>query len=207
MGSQQTPSGHCFFVLLAYNPTHHHVRSMSGGNMNRRYFLGVALCAAATPVLAKKNAEKPRVLSLHHLHTDERISVTYRIGDRYQRNALAKLNHFLRDFRTGDSIAIDPQLFDLLYDVKSRLGDTSARYEVLSAYRSPKTNAMLRSTGHRVARNSLHLSGRALDVRFPDLSTRQIRDAALTVARGGVGYYPNADFVHLDTGNVRRWGA
>ena len=175
--------------------------------MNRRYFLGVALSAAATPVLAKKNAEKPRVLSLHHLHTDERISVTYRIGDRYQRNALGKLNHFLRDFRTGDSVAIDPQLFDLLYDVKCCLGDTSARYEVLSAYRSPKTNAMLRSTGHRVARNSLHLTGRALDVRFPDLSTRQIRDAALTVARGGVGYYPNADFVHLDTGNVRRWGA
>lgn len=175
--------------------------------MNRRYFLGVALSAAATPVLAKKNAEAPRVLSLHHLHTDERISVTYRIGERYQRSALAKLNQFLRDFRTGDSLAIDPQLFDLLYDVQCCLGDTSARYEVLSAYRSPKTNAMLRSTGHRVARNSLHLSGRALDVRFPDLSTRKIRDAAISVARGGVGYYPSADFVHLDTGSVRRWGA
>jgi uncharacterized protein YcbK (DUF882 family) len=175
--------------------------------MNRRYFLGVALSAAATPVLAKRNVEKPRVLSLHHLHTDERIAVTYRVGDRYQRNALGKLNQFLRDFRTGDSVAIDPQLFDLLYDVQCCLGDSSARYEVLSAYRSPQTNAMLRSSGHRVARNSLHLSGRAMDVRFPDLSTHKIRDAALSVARGGVGYYPRANFVHLDTGNVRRWGA
>lgn len=175
--------------------------------MNRRYFLGFALSAAATPVLAKKNIEKPRVLSLHHLHTDERISLTYRIGDRYQRNALGKLNHFLRDFRTGDSIAIDPQLFDLLYDVQCRLGDPSARYEVLSAYRSPQTNAMLRSIGHGVARNSLHLSGRAMDVRFPDLPTQRVRDAALGMGRGGVGYYPRSNFVHLDTGSVRHWGA
>lgn len=175
--------------------------------MNRRYFLGIALSVAATPVLAKKSVEKSRVLSLHHLHTDERVSVTYRIGDRYQRSALGKLNHFLRDFRTGDSVAIDPQLFDLLYEVKCCLGDSEARYEVLSAYRSPKTNAMLRSSGHRVARNSLHLTGRAMDVRFPDLPTQRIRDAALRVARGGVGYYPSANFVHLDTGSVRRWGA
>lgn len=177
--------------------------------MNRRYFLGVALSAAAMPALAKtkKVTEKPRILSLHNLHTDERLSVTYRIGDRYQRGALGKLNQFLRDFRTGDTVAIDPQLFDLLYDVQRRLGDTSARYEVLSAYRSPQTNAMLRRSGHRVARNSLHLSGRAMDVRFPDLPSRQIRDVALRLARGGVGYYPSADFVHLDTGAVRRWGA
>ena len=180
---------------------------MSGGNMNRRYFLGALLSSAATPVLAKRIAERPRVLSLHHLHTDERISVTYRIGDHYQRSALAKLNHFLRDFRTGDTVAIDPQLFDILHDVQCCLGDTSARYEVLSAYRSPQTNAMLRRAGHGVARNSLHLSGRAMDVRFPDLSSRRIRDEALRLARGGVGYYPSADFVHLDTGNVRRWGA
>jgi uncharacterized protein YcbK (DUF882 family) len=180
---------------------------MSGGNMNRRYFLGVVLSAAATPALAKKTTERPRVLSLHHLHTDERISVTYRIGDRYQRGALSKLNHFLRDFRTGDAVTIDPELFDLLYDVQCCLGDSSARYEVLSGYRSPQTNAMLRRTGHRVARNSLHLSGRAMDVRFPDFPSRRIRDEALRLARGGVGYYPSADFVHLDTGNVRRWGA
>lgn len=201
------PFSYCILDPLAYNPTHYPVCSMSGGNMNRRYFLGAALSVAAAPVLAKKGVDKPRILSLHHLHTDERVSVTYRIGDRYQRTALGKLNHFLRDFRTGDSVSIDPQLFDLLYDVKCCLGDREARYEVLSAYRSPRTNAMLRSSGHRVARNSLHLSGRAMDVRFPDLPTQRIRDAALRVARGGVGYYPSANFVHLDTGNVRHWGA
>jgi uncharacterized protein YcbK (DUF882 family) len=131
----------------------------------------------------------------------------YRIGDRYQRGALAKLSDFLRDFRTGDSVAIDPQLFDLLYDVKAQLGDTEARYEVLSAYRSPHTNATLRRSGHGVARNSLHMAGQAMDIRLPDLPTRYIRDAALSVGRGGVGYYRSSDFVHVDTGKVRRWAA
>lgn len=175
--------------------------------MNRRYFLGVALAAAAAPVLAKKAADRPRVLSLHHMHTDERISVTYRIGDRYQRAGLAKLNHFLRDFRTGEVVPIDPQLFDILHDVQCHLGDSGARYEVLSAYRSPHTNAMLRRTSRGVARNSLHMCGQAMDIRFPDCSTRKIRDAAVNVARGGVGYYRSADFVHVDTGKVRSWGA
>lgn len=175
--------------------------------MNRRYFLGLALSTAAAPVLAKKHADRPRILSLHHLHTDERISVTYRIGDRYQRAALAKLDHFLRDFRTEDTVRMDPQLFDLLYDVKCHLGDRDAHYEVLSAYRSPRTNAMLRRTHHGVARKSLHMSGKAMDIRFPDCSTRKIRDAALSVGRGGVGYYRRSDFVHVDTGAVRHWGA
>jgi uncharacterized protein YcbK (DUF882 family) len=175
--------------------------------MNRRYFLGLALSAAATPVLAKKSADRPRVLSLHHMHTDERITVTYRTGERYQRAALAKLNHFFRDFRTGDTVPIDPQLFDILYEVQCHLGDPDARYEILSAYRSPYTNAMLRRTGHGVARNSLHMSGQAVDIRFPDCASRKIRDAALSIGRGGVGYYRSADFVHVDTGKVRRWGA
>lgn len=180
---------------------------MSGGNMNRRYFLGAALTVAATPAFARKAPERPRALSLHHMHTDERISLVYRVGDRYQRSALNKLNEFLKDFRTGEAVPIDPLLFDILYDVKASLGDTEARYEVLSAYRSPRTNAMLRRSSHGVARNSLHLYGQAMDIRFPDLPTREIRDAALVVGRGGVGYYPSADFVHVDTGKVRRWGA
>lgn len=175
--------------------------------MNRRYFLGLTLSAITAPVLAKRQSERPRVLSLHHLHTDERISVVYRVGDRYQREGLRKLNQFLKDFRTGDAIPIDPQLFDLLHDIKLRLGDADARYEVLSAYRSPRTNAMLRRTSHGVAKNSLHMTGQAMDIRFPDLATRKIRDAALAVGRGGVGYYRRSDFVHVDTGQVRRWGA
>ncbi|WP_295582880.1 DUF882 domain-containing protein [uncultured Lamprocystis sp.] len=175
--------------------------------MNRRYFLGLSLSAVAAPALARRPTERPRALSLHHMHTDERVSLVYRVGDHYKRSALQELNWFLRDFRTGDKVPIDPQLFDLLYDVKASLGDTEARYEILSAYRSPQTNAMLRRTGHRVARNSLHLSGQALDIRFPDLATREIRDAALALGRGGVGYYPGSDFVHIDTGAVRHWRA
>jgi uncharacterized protein YcbK (DUF882 family) len=175
--------------------------------MNRRYFLGVALSAVAAPVFAKKPTERPRVLAFRHLHTDERIAVTYRVGDHYQRPALQKLNHFFRDFRTGDTVAIDPQLLDLLYDIKVHLGDTDARFDILSAYRSPRTNQMLRANSGGVAKNSLHLTGQAIDVRFPDLPTRHIRDAALKLARGGVGYYQRSDFVHLDTGTVRRWGA
>lgn len=180
---------------------------MSGGNMNRRYFLGAALTVAATPAFARRPAERPRAMSLHHMHTDQRISLVYRIGDRYQRGALSKLNEFLKDFRTGEAVPIDPRLFDILYDVKSTLGDPDARYEVLSAYRSPRTNDMLRRSSHGVARNSLHLYGQAMDIRFPDLPTREIRDAALIVGRGGVGYYPSSNFVHVDTGKVRHWGA
>ncbi len=175
--------------------------------MNRRYFLGLALSAAAAPAFARKSSERPRVLSFHHMHTDERLSVTYRIGDRYQRSALQKINEFLRDFRTGETIAIDPQLMDVLYDVKGSLGDVDARYEILSAYRSPHTNSMLRRTSRGVAKNSLHMTGKAIDIRFPDLPTRKIRDAAVALGRGGVGYYPRSDFVHVDTGKVRRWGA
>ncbi|NKN32526.1 YcbK family protein [Marichromatium bheemlicum] len=175
--------------------------------MNRRHFLGLALSTAAAPVFARTPAERPRVLSLHHLHTNEKIAVTYRIGDRYQREGLNKLNHFFRDFRTNDVVAIDPQLFDILYDVKLRLGDPDATYQILSAYRSPRTNAMLRRTSSGVAKKSLHMTGQAVDVRFPDLSIRHLRDTAVALGRGGVGYYPRSNFVHLDTGTVRRWGA
>jgi uncharacterized protein YcbK (DUF882 family) len=177
--------------------------------MNRRYFLGASLALATSPVLAKtpKSNGAPRTLSLHHLHTDERLTLTYRVGDHYQRSALAKLNHFLRDFRTGDSIAIDPGMYDLLFDVKSRLGHDDGVFEILSGYRSPKTNAMLRRTSSGVAKTSLHMTGKAIDVRLSQIPTRRIRDAAVQLGRGGVGYYTKSDFVHLDTGRVRRWGA
>jgi len=179
--------------------------------MNRRYFIGLALSAAAIPApitaLARKQDDSARTLALHHLHTNEKIQVTYRIGDRYQRDALRKLNLFLRDFRTGDVAAIDPKLFDLLYDIERRLGFTGGSFEILSGYRSPQTNDMLRKASRGVARNSLHMSGKALDVRCPDAPTRRIRDCALALGRGGVGFYPRSDFVHIDTGAVRRWGA
>lgn len=178
--------------------------------MNRRYFLGAGLAFASVPAWAKSGyarSQAPRPLSLHHLHTDERLTVTYRIGDHYQRSALQKLNHFLRDFRSGDTIAIDPRIYDLLYDVQDRLGGDGAVFEIISGYRSAQTNSMLRRTSSGVARKSLHMSGKAIDVRLSDMPTRYIRDTAVALARGGVGYYPKSDFVHLDTGRVRRWGA
>lgn len=180
--------------------------------MNRRYFLGASLGAglavASAPVWARRQSSlEVRTLTLHHLHTDERLSVAYRIGDNYQRSALKRMSHFLRDFRTGDETAIDPQLFDLLHDVKRRLGHEDGTFEIISGYRSPRTNNMLRKASSGVARRSLHMTGQAIDVRLTEMPTRNIRDAALTLSRGGVGYYPRSDFVHLDTGRVRRWGA
>ena len=175
--------------------------------MNRRNFLGLALFAVAIPAQAKKQNKQPRVLSLHHLHTEKKIEVVYRIGDNYQRDALHKLNRFLGVCRTGDVAPIDPKLFDLLYSISRRLGSSGGAFEILSAYRSPRTNAMLRKTSRRVARNSLHMSGKALDIRFSGASTRRIRDSAIALRAGGVGFYSRSDFVHVDTGAVRRWGA
>jgi uncharacterized protein YcbK (DUF882 family) len=175
--------------------------------MNRRHFLGLALATVVSPAFAIKENNRPRILSLYHLHTDEKIKIAYRLGNRYQRDALHKLNHFLRDFRTDDTIAIDPKLFDLLFDISERLGRSDAVFEILSAYRSPETNAMLRRTSRRVAKRSLHVRGQALDIRLDGASTRKVRDAALALRRGGVGFYPRSDFVHIDTGAVRRWGA
>ncbi len=188
--------------------------------MNRRQFLGLALTATATPTLARsifdsssytyerpRAYERPRVLSFYHLHTEDRIDVTYRIGDRYQWSALQRLNYFFRDFRTGDTTSMDPRIYDLLYDLKVSLGDPDARLHVLSGYRTQATNKMLRRESSGVARNSLHIRGQAVDIRFPDLATRHVRDAAIALERGGVGYYRRSDFVHVDTGDIRTWSA
>jgi uncharacterized protein YcbK (DUF882 family) len=175
--------------------------------MNRRQFLGLALSTAVTPAFAKKQNNQPRILSLRHLHTDEKIRVAYRVGDQYQRDGLQKLNRFLRDYRTGDVTVIDPKLFDLLYDIQRRVGNPDGTFEIFSAYRSAQTNASLRKVSRKVARRSLHMSGKALDIRLESTSTRKVRDSAIALQRGGVGFYPKSDFVHVDTGDVRRWGS
>jgi uncharacterized protein YcbK (DUF882 family) len=179
--------------------------------MKRRDFIGLGLssiaAAAAMPVVAKSPASAlPRTLTLYHLHTDERLSLTYRVGEHYSRSALRRLNHFLRDFRTGEVTAIDPRIFDLMYDVQERVGHHDGVFEIIGGYRSPKTNAMLRRTSSGVAKRSLHMSGQAVDMRLRGSSLRHVRDAAVHMGRGGVGYYPRSDFVHLDTGRVRHWG-
>jgi len=178
--------------------------------MNRRHFIGLvatAVVATAAPTIARSSEPSARVLRLYHLNTKERLDIEYRVGDVYQRGALRKLNYLLRDFRNGEMTAMDPQLFDLLYDIQNRLSRRDAVFEVIGGYRSPSTNAMMRKTSGGVARQSLHTTGQAIDIRMTDTATIAVRNAALALGRGGVGYYPRSDFVHVDTGPVRHWGA
>ncbi len=153
------------------------------------------------------SAGRPYYLSLHHTHTDEVIEIAYRIGPLYQRSALRRLNYFLRDYRTDEVAFIDPRLYDLLYLIQQRTGNGDSTFEIVSAYRSIETNEELRRVSSHVARNSLHMSGQALDIRLQHTNTRSVRNAAIELASGGVGFYPGADFVHIDTGEVRYWGA
>ncbi len=146
----------------------------------------------------------PRTLSFFHMHTHESITVTYKRDGAYVPGALARLNHFLRDDRTGTEVNMDPQLFDILWLVRRRLGST-APYHVVSAYRSPSTNAWLVSYTSGVASDSRHMRGQAIDVMLPGRTPAQVRGAGLALGMGGVGYYPRTGFVHLDTGPVRRW--
>jgi len=160
------------------------------------------LLAAAAPARALV-APRVRTLSFRHLHTEERLSITYFKDGEYVLRALASIDHLLRDFRTGDVRPIDPALLDTLHALAGLLGKQT--FEVICGYRSPATNSWLRKHGEGVSSNSLHLQGRAIDVRLAGLPISRLRDAAVALARGGVGYYPVSDFVHLDTGRLRRW--
>ena len=177
-------------------------------SMSRRQF--VASIAAAVPALALARqafAASPlvsRSLTFLHTHTGERLSVEYFSRGDYLPDALATVNHYLRDFRTGEVHAIDPELLDLLHGL-TRLTDTSRPFQVISGYRSPATNAMLHQHSEGVAVNSLHMQGQAIDIRLADVPLATLRSAALAIGRGGVGYYPTSDFVHVDTGRVRTW--
>jgi len=146
-------------------------------------------------------------LFLFDLHTDERIDIVYRRGDTYLADAVERLDHFLRDHRTGEVIALDPRLFDLLNDLTAAVGKPGAEIDIVCGYRTPSTNEFLRNTGHEVAKHSQHIEGKAIDIRIPGVSTARLRDAALGLHRGGVGYYPTSQFVHVDVGPVRRWQA
>ena len=172
-----------------------------------RRFAQVAAIGSAGPVALPALASLPdaRSLAFDHTHTRERLRVVYAVGDRYLPDALSVLNRFLRDHYTGDVGAIDPQLFDLLHRVRTRLG-SSEPFQVISGYRCPDTNASLRATrGGGVARRSLHMDGKAIDVRLPGVPLDDLRDVALSLRAGGVGYYPRGQFVHVDTGRVRSW--
>ena len=166
---------------------------------------GAMPARALAAVQARPLPRDARSLAFSHTHTGERLSITYAVGDRYLPEALRALEHLLRDHYNGAVGSIDPRLLDQLHALRAALGPSQA-FEVISAYRSPATNERLRRTrGGGVASRSLHLDGRAIDVRLPGVELADLRDAALDLRAGGVGFYPRERFVHLDTGAVRRW--
>ncbi len=186
-------------------------RSERRARLSRRRFcwhLGAGIAAAAcTPLWpARLSASAPgfRALSLHHAHTGESLAIPYVQDGLYVPEALARIDYVLRDHYDGSVHPIDRDLLDILYAVAIETG-TRGPFEVVSGYRSPATNEMLRKRGPGVSKNSLHMQGRAVDVRLHDVDTADLRDAGLETAGGGVGYYRSSDFVHLDTGRVRRW--
>lgn len=178
--------------------------------VTRRRFLKRAtlLCGAAgalatVPAIADM-VRRPRVLQFVHTHTGEALVAPYFDSTGYRVDTLRDVNHLLRDFRTGESHVIDPPLLDILYELQL-LADRDATYEIISGYRSPMTNAMLRGKSHGVAERSQHLLGKAIDVRLSGFPTRQLGEYARSLARGGVGFYASSDFIHLDTSRVRFW--
>ena len=150
------------------------------------------------------SAAGARHLTLKNLHTPEVLEVVYRRGDQYVPEALAQVEVLLRDYRTGDRHPIDPHLLDILHEVAQSIG-VDPVFSVISGYRSPQTNAMLHERSAGVASRSLHMDGRAIDVRLTRVNCADLADKALAMQRGGVGYYRQSDFVHLDTGRVRTW--
>jgi uncharacterized protein YcbK (DUF882 family) len=146
-------------------------------------------------------------LRFYHTHTGERLDVVYRRGDQYIPEALDELDHYLRDHRTGDVRHFDPRLFDLIYDLTASLGDSGGEIDVICGYRTPWSNEFLRTSSPHtgVAQHSLHMQAEAIDIRLRGIPTSELRDAALRLRRGGVGYYRSSDFVHVDVGRVRHW--
>ena len=189
--------------------------------MNRRSFLAlgakaaVGICLAqAVPAWAnvpsslsersQKTKSKTKSLSFYHTHTRERLDITYAKAGEYDLEALARINTYLRDFRTAEVHPIDPAVLDILWSIQQKMCCNST-YEIISGYRSPKTNQLLRKRSNGVAKRSLHMQGKALDVRITGEKTRNVRDCAISLKSGGVGYYAKSNFVHIDTGRVRTW--
>jgi uncharacterized protein YcbK (DUF882 family) len=177
--------------------------------LDRRRFMqrlgaccGTVASLAATPALAL--VAGARTVSFVHTHTGERLTTRYFDDGNYRPDALLQVNHLLRDFRTGDVFPIDPALLDILFNLQT-MADRSSPFEVISGYRSAATNAMLRRGSDGVAQHSMHMQGRAIDVRLEGYSTRGLGELARSWSRGGVGFYPASDFVHVDTGRVRFW--
>jgi len=154
---------------------------------------------------AETTSTQEHHLRLYHTHTGEHIDIVYRRGDVYLPEAEEQLDHFLRDHRTGDVKHYDPRVFDILSDVAAAVGHPSAEIEIICGYRTAWSNEFLRARSAGVAKNSQHVQAHAIDIRIPGVDTLTLRNAALALGRGGVGYYPRSGFVHVDTGRVRTW--
>jgi uncharacterized protein YcbK (DUF882 family) len=172
----------------------------------------LALMALTAPIVARpkpgdvsSHQSQDHVLQLYNTHTGERIDIVYRRGDEYVATALAKLDYFLRDHVTGEVRHFDPHLYDVLSDLTSSVGHSGGEIDIVCGYRTPATNESLRAHSTGVAKNSLHTHAEAIDLRMPGIDTLRLRKAALALHRGGVGYYPRSDFVHVDIGRVRQW--
>jgi uncharacterized protein YcbK (DUF882 family) len=159
--------------------------------------------SAQPEALVQQGAEHRLVL--YNTHTAERIDIIYRRRDRYVPEALARLDYFLRDHVTGDVRHFDPRLYDILSDLTAAVGHPGGEIEIVCGYRTPSTNESLRAHTTGVAKNSLHIQAEAIDLRMPGINTLKLRQAALALHSGGVGYYPHSDFIHVDTGRVRQW--
>ena len=172
----------------------------------RRFIAGALTLPLAANSFAKSMpvSSRSRELSFYHTHTGKDLSILYHDGESHQTNALQEINQFLSDFRTGEIHPIDPRLLDALYLLQQKTGVENS-FEIISAYRSPKTNAKLRNKSNGVAKRSLHMQGKAIDIRLRGHNTKTLRDLAIDMKLGGVGYYRRSDFIHLDTGRVRYW--
>jgi uncharacterized protein YcbK (DUF882 family) len=172
--------------------------------VSRRRFFGSIAAAVALPQVLSASSRTARTLAFDHTHTGERLTVDYFRNGAYDPEALTVVNRFLRDFRTNEVHDIDAGLLDLLHQLAG-LTETGRPFDVISGYRSPKTNTMLRQRSEGVAAGSLHMVGQAIDIRLGDVPLPQLRAAALALKRGGVGFYPASNFVHVDVGRVRAW--
>src|SRR5271168_1650463 len=168
--------------------------------------LPVAGTMAPSDLVATQGAKLYR-LHLYQMHTGESLDVVYRIGDQYLPSAIEKLNHLLRDYRTDTVSPYDLKEFDLLHTIMARLGRPDGVIDVVCGYRTTATNEFLRhgTAASGVAEHSQHMEAKAIDIRVPGVSTAKLRDAALALEAGGVGYYPASRFVHVDVGQVRSW--
>lgn len=179
--------------------------------MSRRRFIRHLACGSlltlGSPVIAeaaKASFPSHKSLAFEILNTGDKLKLTYFEGGRYISSALREIDYVLRDYRTGDVHSIDPALLDQLHDLKLMLG-ANRPFEIICGYRSPLTNSNMHSHTSGVASNSLHMQGRAIDIRLDGCDIKHLKNAAVTMRRGGVGYYPKSDFVHLDTGKFRTW--